>query len=163
MKLRMKQCLSIQNFTSLFHRQTYQLNATTKWPIRISKICEVETNHSQWRFHSKTLEMGWHGSSHETSFILNVMPYHLKWWCVILLNVHETIMKLPLWIALEVEKDLRRRFLTIASQGQPTGRMSWIIGACLDRDHISNWALEIGGLGCWLGQTAPVRTEPNRL
>jgi hypothetical protein len=60
MKLRMKQCLSMQNFTSLFHKLTYQLNAATKQPIEISKTCEDETNHSQYRFHtiSKILETG---------------------------------------------------------------------------------------------------------
>jgi hypothetical protein len=74
MKLRIKQYLSIQNFTSLlFHRLTYQFKAATKQPIEISKICEDETNHSQWRFHtiSKTLEKGltWF-YPHKTNFIL---------------------------------------------------------------------------------------------
>jgi hypothetical protein len=62
----------MQNFISLFHRLTFQLNDATKHPIEIGKICEDETLFSMevsydfqdlengWRFHTifKTLKTG---------------------------------------------------------------------------------------------------------
>jgi hypothetical protein len=49
-KIKIKQCLSIQNFTSLFYRLTYQLNGATRWSIKNNKICEDEIKHFQWGF-----------------------------------------------------------------------------------------------------------------
>jgi hypothetical protein len=46
MKLRMKQCLLMQNLISLFYKLTYQRNAATKRRIKVSDICKDETNHS---------------------------------------------------------------------------------------------------------------------
>jgi hypothetical protein len=55
----MEHTLSIQSFTSQFHRLQCQLNVASKSQKKIHEIDGDETNYSQWWFHafSNALEM----------------------------------------------------------------------------------------------------------